>query len=218
MGARPGGARGHGAAHPRAVAATSRHATHDATRRAPRALTLTLTLAVTLTPSLTLTPNPKPRTPSAIACAMPKRGTLRAHSGLKCPSRQILPPRYLVRVKVRVRVRLRLSGSGLGARVRGSGSGQVHLLRLAVELGQRELGRHVGVGDGQVELKVVLVLEAIVEVPHLARPPGARLVTLNGEPLVACTGAAQGVAWGCPEGGGGGGGGGACEASRLPPC
>ena len=97
---------------PRAVAATSRRAMHDATRRAPRALTLTLTLAVTRTQTLTLTPNPKPHTPSAIACAMPKRGTLRAHSGLKCPSRQILPPRYLVRLKVRLRLRLRLSGQG----------------------------------------------------------------------------------------------------------
>lgn len=149
---------------------------------------------------------------------MPKRGTLRAHSGLKCPSRQILPPRYLVMVKVKVSGQAQWSGSGSVVRVRGSGSGQAHLLRLAVELGQRKLWRHVGVGDGQVELKVVLVLEAIVEVPHLARPPGARLVTLNGEPLVACTGAAPGVAWGCPEVGGGDGGGGACEVSRLLPC
>ena len=68
----------------------------------------------------------------------------------------------------------------------------VHLLRLAVELGQRELGRHVGIGYRQVKFKVVLVLEAIVEVPHLARPPRAGLVTLYGEPLVACTRATQG--------------------------
>ena len=117
---------------------------------------------------------------------MPKRGTLRAHSGLKCPSRQILPPRYLVRVKVRVRVRLRLSGSGLGARVRGSGSGQVHLLRLAVELGQRELGRHARVAHGNVELQVELVLDRVVEGPHLALPPRAGLVRrLDRKPLVA---------------------------------
>ena len=35
------------------------------------------------------------RTPRAIACAMPKCGTLRAHSGLKWSVRQILPPRYI---------------------------------------------------------------------------------------------------------------------------
>ena len=118
----PGGREARALRPPRAVAATSRRAMHDATRRAPRALTLTLTLAVTRTQTLTLTPNPKPHTPSAIACAMPKRGTLRAHSGLKCPSRQILPPRYLVRLKVRLRLSLRLSGHAQAqAQAQGSG-------------------------------------------------------------------------------------------------
>jgi len=32
------------------------------------------------------------RTPMARACAMPNRGALRAHSGLKCTVKQILPP------------------------------------------------------------------------------------------------------------------------------
>ena len=123
-GVRPRWARGHGAAPARAVAATSRRAMHDATRRAPRALTLTLTLTVTVTRTLTLTltPNRKPHTPSAIACAMPKRGTLRAHSGLKCPSRQILPPRYLVRLRLRLRLSLRLSGQAQ-AQAQAEGSG-----------------------------------------------------------------------------------------------
>ena len=73
-------------------------------------------------------------------------------------------------------------------RVEADLAAAVHLLSLAVELRQRELRRRCGICDRDLKLQVELVLEAIVEVPDLARPPRARLVALNGEPLVACSG------------------------------
>ena len=124
--------------------------------------------------------------PSAIACAMPKRGSLRAHSGRKCESRQICAgdgggePGGCVQAA-------RSSGSrsssgGGGARLAAA----VHLLGLAVELRQRELGRHARVAHGNVELQVELVLDRVVEGPHLALPPRAGLVRrLDRKPLVA---------------------------------
>ena len=37
-------------------------------------------------------------TPKAIACAIPNFGTFRAHNGLKCSVRQILPPLQTVEI------------------------------------------------------------------------------------------------------------------------
>eukprot|EP00952_Eustigmatos_sp_NYUAD-ZCMA_P002859 12516-Eustigmatos_ZCMA.PRE.1 len=42
--------------------------------------------------------------PSASACAMPNRGTLRCHSGWKCSVRQILPPLERGEAEVRCEV------------------------------------------------------------------------------------------------------------------
>mmetsp|Transcript_19456 Transcript_19456/g.65280 ORF Transcript_19456/g.65280 Transcript_19456/m.65280 type:complete len:428 (-) Transcript_19456:556-1839(-) len=61
----------------------------------------------------------------------------------------------------------------------------VHLLSLAVNLRERELGRHGRVGHRELELEVELVAEEVVHEPHLARPLGAHLVGLDGEPVVA---------------------------------
>ena len=57
----------------------------------------------------------------------------------------------------------------------------VHLGRLAVELGQRDLGRRHGERHRDVELDVELVLEELVDVPALAEPPRALLVRLKPE-------------------------------------
>ena len=125
--------------------------------------------------------------PSAIACAMPKRGSLRAHSGRKCESRQICAggggdePGGCVQAARSSGSRSSSSGGG-GARLAAA----VHLLGLAVELRQRELGRHARVAHGDVKLQVKLVLDRVVEGPHLALPPRAGLVRrLDRKPLVA---------------------------------
>ena len=126
--------------------------------------------------------------PSAIACAMPKRGSLRAHSGRKCESRQICAgggggePGVRAAARARAQQRQQQQRWRRGARLAAA----VHLLGLAVELRQRELGRHARVAHGNVELQVELVLDRVVEGPHLALPPRAGLVRrLDRKPLVA---------------------------------
>ena len=70
-------------------------------------------------------------------------------------------------------------------RVEADLAAAVHLFGLAVQLRQRQLGRHVRVGDRKLELEVELVFEKLVHVPHLSRPSSARLVGLDREPLIA---------------------------------
>ena len=65
-------------------------------------------------------------------------------------------------------------------------SAAVHLGRLAVELGQRDLGRRHGERHRDVELHVELVLEELVDVPALAEPPRTLLVRLKPEASI-CT-------------------------------
>ncbi len=59
----------------------------------------------------------------------------------------------------------------------------IHLGRLAVELGQGDLGRRHRVGHGHIELHVELVLLEIVDMPALAEPPRPLLVRLEPEPV-----------------------------------
>ena len=60
----------------------------------------------------------------------------------------------------------------------------VHFLRLAVEVGQRKLGRYVWVCGGQLEVEIELVTQQLMHVPHLARPVRAVCIGLDREPLV----------------------------------
>lgn len=59
-----------------------------------------------------------------------------------------------------------------------------YLLSLPIELGQLDLGRGGRVRDGDIKLKVKLVLQQVVYVPALSGPPRAVGVGGDAEPVV----------------------------------